>query len=120
MFDAGFLEILLIGVIALLVIGPERLPGIASKVGRMVGKARAFVATTRSDIERELQAEEMRGLLKKQEDEISELRDIMTSKTEDLRNDMQKAGEQIKSGSQEVSDSLNESIQSVSDKSKWP
>ena len=37
MFDSGFLEMLLIGVIALLVIGPERLPGIAAKVGKMVG-----------------------------------------------------------------------------------
>ena len=116
MFDAGFLEMLLIGVIALLVIGPERLPGIAAKVGKMVGKARAFVANTRSDIEREFQAEEMRNLLKKQESEISELRDIMKSKTDSLRDDISKAGEQINSSTQEISDSVNESLQSASDK----
>lgn len=116
MFDSGFLEMLLIGVIALLVIGPERLPGIAAKVGKMVGKARSFVASTRSDIEREFQAEEMRSLLKKQESEISELRDIMKSKTDDIRQDMDKVGEQISSSSKEFSDSVNESLQSASDK----
>ena len=116
MFDAGFLEMLLIGVIALLVIGPERLPGIAAKVGKMVGKARAFVASTRSDIEREFQAEEMRNLLKKQESEISELRDIMKSKTDDLRKDFDKAGDQISSSTREFQDSVNESLQAASDK----
>lgn len=116
MFDSGFLEMLLIGVIALLVIGPERLPGIAAKAGKMVGKARAFVASTRSDIEREFQAEEMRSLLKKQEGEISELRDIMKSKTDDMRKDFDKAGEQISSSTRDLQDTVNDSLQAASDK----
>ena len=117
MFDAGVLEMLLIGVIALLVIGPERLPGIAAKLGRMIGKARAFVATTRSDIERELQAEEMRSLLNKQEAEIRELRDIMQSKTSDLQKDIQQAGAQLKSSSQHVNDSLSKSLSGMAEAS---
>ncbi len=116
MFDAGFLEMLLIGVIALLVIGPERLPGIAAKAGKMIGKARAFVASTRSDIEREFQAEEMRNLLKKQESEISELRDIMQSKAEDLRQGFDQAGAQIENSGRELQDSVHESLQVASDK----
>ena len=109
MFDAGFLEMLLIGVIALLVIGPERLPGIAAKIGRMIGKARAFVAATRSDIERELQAEEMRSLLNKQEEEIRELRDLMHNKASDLKKDVRDAEDSLRSSSQ----ALNESLMSV-------
>ena len=116
MFDAGFLEMLLIGVIALLVIGPERLPGIAAKAGKMIGKARAFVASTRSDIEREFQAEEMRNLLKKQESEINELRDIMKSKTDDLQRDMNQVSDKINSSAQEIKDSVNESSLAASDK----
>lgn len=118
MFDAGFLEMLLIGVIALLVIGPERLPGIAAKAGRMVGKARAFVAATRSDIERELKTEEMRGLLSKQEKEIQELRDIMQNKAGDVAKDFSDASKQLKSSSQQLSDSLNKSLNSVNESIK--
>lgn len=118
MFDAGFLEMLLIGVIALLVIGPDRLPGIASKVGRWIGKARAFVANTRSDIERELRTEEMRQLLNKQESEIRELRDIMQERTEGVRKEMEEAGEQLKSSGNQVNSSLNQMVDSVKDKNE--
>lgn len=96
MFDAGFLEMLVIGVIALLVIGPERLPGIARKVGRFIGKARAFVANTRADIERELRTEEMREMLGKQEEEIRELRAMMQKKSSDVRHTLEDAASSIK------------------------
>lgn len=95
MFEAGFLEMLIIGVIALLVIGPERLPGIAAKVGRWVGKARAFIATTRADIERELRAEEMRDMLSKQEEEIRELRDMMNKQVNDTRDVVEKTTQEV-------------------------
>ncbi|MFN3785972.1 MAG: Sec-independent protein translocase protein TatB [Thiothrix sp.] len=85
MFESSFLEMLVVGVIALLVIGPERLPGLARKVGRLIGKARAFIATTRSDIERELRAEELRSMLSRQEEEIRELRQLMQQSTEEVR-----------------------------------
>lgn len=89
MFESSFLEMLLVGVIALLVIGPERLPGLARKAGRLVGKVRAFVATTRADIERELRTEEMRSMLNKQEEEIRELRNLMQQKTDDVRHSIE-------------------------------
>lgn len=88
MFDAGFLEMLMVGIVALLVIGPERLPGVAAKIGRFVAKARRFIATTRSDIEREFQTEELRNLLNKQEDEIRELRHLMKSSADKLQREV--------------------------------
>ncbi|HNI22043.1 MAG TPA: Sec-independent protein translocase protein TatB, partial [Plasticicumulans sp.] len=60
MFEIGFWELVLIGVVALVVIGPERLPGVARTVGRWVGRARQIVSTVRSEVERELQIEEMK------------------------------------------------------------
>ena len=60
MFEIGFWELVLIGVVALIVIGPERLPGVARTVGRWVGRARQIVSTVRSEVERELQIEEMK------------------------------------------------------------
>lgn len=91
MFEASFFEMLIIGVIALLVIGPERLPGLARKAGRLVAKARAFMATTRTDIERELRTEEMRSILSKQEEEIRSLRDLMQQNTNDVRQSIENA-----------------------------
>jgi len=73
MFEAGFLEMLVIGVLALVIVGPERLPGIARKVGKWVAKARALVNTTKTDIERELRADEMRNMLVMQEEKIRNL-----------------------------------------------
>jgi len=110
MFDSGFLEMLVIGVIALMVVGPERLPGLASKVGKMVGKMKAFVANTREDIEKEVRAEEMQNMLSKQKEEISE-----------LRNMMEKSGNEISSEVDEASnmlgDSISEAEAAVSDRS---
>ena len=84
MFDSGFLELLVVTIIALIVVGPERLPGIARKVGEMVGKARAFVANTKADIEKEIEASEMKDMLTQQKEQIDELRDMMASTKQTL------------------------------------
>lgn len=65
MFDIGFLELLICGVIALLVLGPERLPAAARTAGRWVGGARRLVNQFSSELDRQLKAEELREQLKK-------------------------------------------------------
>jgi len=75
MFDAGFLEMIVIAIIALVIVGPERLPSIARKVGGWLGKARALVNSTRSEIEQELRTDEMRNMLIMQEEKIRNLQD---------------------------------------------
>ncbi len=66
MFDIGFWELTVIGVVALLVIGPERLPRVARTAGMWMGRARRFVTTVKADIDRELAAEELKKTLAKQ------------------------------------------------------
>ena len=66
MFDIGFWELTIIGVVALLVIGPERLPKVARTAGMWLGRGRRFVAAVKSDIDRELAAEELKRTLAKQ------------------------------------------------------
>lgn len=90
MFESSFLEMLVVGVVALLVIGPERLPTVARTVGKWIGKVRRFVATTRADIERELHTEELRNMLFKQEEELRNLRVMMEEKTESVRKELEK------------------------------
>lgn len=63
MFDIGFWELMLIGIVALVVIGPDRLPGVARTVGRWVGRTRRFVSNVKADIEREIRDEELRKAL---------------------------------------------------------
>lgn len=62
MFDIGFSELLVIGVAALLVLGPERLPKLARDVGRWVGRARRFIDHVRDEIDREVELSELRRL----------------------------------------------------------
>lgn len=66
MFDIGFWELAIIGVVALLVIGPERLPRVARTTGMWLGRARRFVTSVKADIDRELAAEELKKTLAKQ------------------------------------------------------
>lgn len=65
MFDIGFLELLICGVIALLVLGPERLPAAARAAGRWIGGARRMVSQFTAELDRQLKAEELREELRK-------------------------------------------------------
>jgi sec-independent protein translocase protein TatB len=84
MFDIGFWELALIGIVALLVVGPERLPRMARTAGLWLGRARRFVSSVKADIDRELAAEELKKTLAKQA-ESSGLYDII----EDTRSSIQ-------------------------------
>ena len=86
MFDFGFSEMLVIGVIALVVLGPERLPVVARTAGEWVGKAQRFVAQVKSDIDRETELSE----LKRIQDEAKALAD-------DVKSTVEKSAAQIES-----------------------
>ena len=73
MFDVGFQELTLIGVIALIVVGPERLPRMARTLGLWMGKIRYYVGQVKSDIEREVRAQELKEMLNKPADELDDL-----------------------------------------------
>jgi sec-independent protein translocase protein TatB len=82
MFDVGFWELCLIGVISLLVIGPERLPKAARIAGFWIGKTRHMVTAVKAEIKEELRAEELRQTMQEQSgmDEFQQLLDD-TAKT---------------------------------------
>jgi sec-independent protein translocase protein TatB len=66
MFDVGLLELLLVAIVALLVVGPERLPKLARTAGMWLGRGRRFIGSVKDDIDRELKADELRSILEKQ------------------------------------------------------
>ena len=93
MFDIGFSELLVIGVVALIVIGPEKLPRVARTIGHLVGRLQRYVSDVKADINREIELDELRK----------------------MRDSMQKAASEMESNvNQELSktgDELNKSLQ---------
>ena len=62
MFDISFTEIMVISVVALIVVGPERLPKLARTLGYLLGRVRHYVGGVKNDIQREMEAEELNEL----------------------------------------------------------
>ena len=90
MFDVGFWEILLILVLALVVIGPERLPGAARQAGFWVGKARRYIECVRTEVEQELDVNEFKRMLHNQEVQINELQQQIKSSVDDVGSEISK------------------------------
>jgi len=90
MFDVGFWEILLILVLALVIIGPERLPSAARKAGFFVGKARRYIEGVRSEVEEELDVNEFKRMLHNQEVQINELQQQLKSGVDDVGSEIKK------------------------------
>ncbi len=109
MFDIGFTEILLIGVVALMVIGPEKLPDVARTVGRWVGKVQRFVAGVKSDIQSELDTGELKKILGDQEKQIHELKEMVS----DAKRDFDKNTTDVTSTISENMDEAKTSFESV-------
>ncbi len=86
MFDIGFSELMLIGLVALIVIGPERLPRVARTVGHLIGRLQRYVADVKADINREVDLDEFRKMRDSVQDAASSIETSITSglsKTED-------------------------------------
>jgi len=83
MFDVGFWELAIIAVVALLVVGPERLPGLARTTGLWVRKIRRFVSSVQQDIERDLRMEELNRVIDKPK-AFDNVRDILTETKKDI------------------------------------
>jgi len=85
MFDIGFWEIMVISILAMVVIGPERLPKVARTVGHWFGKTRRFVEGVKSEVESEFDAGELKRLMHNQEVQIKELQSKLNDEAGDIR-----------------------------------
>ncbi len=77
MFDLGFWEIAVVCVIALLVVGPSRLPALARNIGLWVGRARRMVDEVKRDIDREVRESELQEVKKEAEDAARNIGDFV-------------------------------------------
>lgn len=82
MFDIGFTELLLIGVVALVVLGPERLPGAVRTAGLWIGRIKRSFSAIKAEVEREIGADEIRRQL--HNEQILDLEREMKAMKQDL------------------------------------
>ena len=80
MFDIAFSELLIIGVVALIVIGPERLPKVARTAGQWLGKLNRYVSQVKQDIDRDMRLEELRKMQQDMKDSAQKY-EIMANET---------------------------------------
>ena len=119
MFDFGFWELTIVMVVALLVVGPERLPALAGQVGRWVGKAKRILRSVRSDIESEIKAAELKELLQKQQSEIGELKEVLSDTQRKIEKDFyQDEGRELISAVEDHIESTKQQELSLNSESK--
>lgn len=91
MFDIGFSEILLIAVVALVVIGPERLPRVARTLGHLFGRLQRYVAEVKADINREMQLDELRKLQSTVQEAAREIEQSVSNQVQYVEGEVKQA-----------------------------
>ncbi|HJV25372.1 MAG TPA: Sec-independent protein translocase protein TatB [Aromatoleum sp.] len=90
MFDLGFSEIVVIAVVTLIVVGPERLPKVARTVGHLLGRFQRYVSDVKSDIQREMQLEELKKLQQQVEQQARQLESSFREGVDKVETDLGK------------------------------
>ncbi|MFY1871868.1 Sec-independent protein translocase protein TatB [Achromobacter xylosoxidans] len=98
MFDVSLTELMVIGVVALIVIGPERLPKVARTVGHLLGRAQRYVNDVKSDIQREIELDELRKFKSEMETAAQDVQQSLN----DTHNALQEPVQQFRAELDEV------------------
>ena len=98
MFDVGFSELLVIAVVALLVLGPERLPKAARFAGLWVRRARAQWNSVKSEFERDLASDDLKRSLRETQDSLREAQDSLRTAGSRLRRDFDSVSDDVMRG----------------------
>ena len=95
MFDIGFSELLVIGVVALIVIGPEKLPKVARTVGHLAGRLQRYVSDVKADINREIEVDELRKMRDSMQQAASSFESTVQGEINKTEADLNKAAEGV-------------------------
>jgi sec-independent protein translocase protein TatB len=101
MFDIGFWEIMFLGLVALLVVGPERLPKLAYTAGKWIRKGRGMVSAVKTEIDKEIKAEELKQVLEEQKKKMNPLQEIVEETTA-IAADLKQEAKNVVTGSSEA------------------
>lgn len=114
MFDIGFSELMVIGVVALLVIGPEKLPKVARTLGHLLGRAQRYVNDVKSDINREMQLDELKKLQAQVTDSARELENSVRKEYETARSAVEAPAQAAAAELQETAQLATQTVQQAS------
>ena len=96
MFDFGFSELLLVGVVALIVLGPERLPQAARMAGNLVGRLQRLVSSVKQELSAQVELEELRKAKQEFESATSQLKDELTHVSHDAQDSLNDISDGLK------------------------
>lgn len=98
MFDFGFSEMAVVAVVALIVLGPERLPKVARQAGQWLGKLQRYVSDVKSDISRQMELEELRKMQSEIKDAASGIEESFRSSVAEARTEFDSIAGQVQGG----------------------
>ena len=93
MFDIGFSELLVIGVVALVVIGPEKLPRMARTIGHLAGRLQRYVSDVKADVNREIELDELRKMRDSMQKSATEMETSVSSELTKTADELNKTVE---------------------------
>lgn len=102
MFDISFSELLIVAVVALIVLGPERLPKVARTVGHLLGRAQRYVNDVKSDIQKEMDLDEVQRLKKEMEQASTTVKDSVSDLGKQFSDPLKEAQESVESLGQQT------------------
>lgn len=100
MFDIGASELFVIGVVALLVIGPERLPRVAKTLGHLFGRMQRYVTDVKADISREIELDELRKLQSTMQDAARSIEQSVSTQVNFIESEVKQAGAELEKQAQ--------------------
>ncbi len=102
MFDISFTELMIIGAVALVVIGPERLPRVARTAGHLLGRFQRYVAQVKSDISREMELAELKKLQTSVQDAARDLEQTVKSEMNSAEQELRSAETELRKAEEEI------------------
>jgi sec-independent protein translocase protein TatB len=106
MFDIGFSELMVIGVVALIVVGPERLPRVARTLGHLAGRLQRYVSDVKADINREIELEDLKKVRDSMQQAASEFQGNFTSELNKVESDVKQTAEELQKTTDEIDKAL--------------
>ena len=110
MFDFGFSEMLVVGIVALVVLGPERLPVVARTAGEWIGKAQRFVAQVKSDIDRETELSELKKIQEEAQAIANDVKTEVESAATDIEKNMNETAKAVEAAGESIESTVEDAV----------
>ena len=108
MFDIGFSELIVIGIVTLVVVGPERMPRVARTAGLLLGRVQRYVNGVKADISREIQLDELKRLQSEMQESARNFEQSMNQEIKAIEANVPEAVDSVVSSIQPIAESVND------------